>query len=39
MSEAHILSAALEAGKVILLDRAAVLARAREQGISLFGFE
>jgi DUF1009 family protein len=39
MREAKILSAALEAGKVILLDRAAVLARARELGISLFGFE
>jgi DUF1009 family protein len=38
MSDARILSAALEAGKVILLDREAVLARARELGISLFGF-
>jgi DUF1009 family protein len=39
MREAHILAAALEAGRVILLDRAAVLAHARDWGISLFGFE
>lgn len=39
MRETRILSAALESGGVILLDRPAVLAQAREWGISLFGFE
>jgi UDP-2,3-diacylglucosamine hydrolase len=39
MREAGVKAAALEAGKVIVLDRAAVIAQARESGISLFGFE
>jgi hypothetical protein len=39
MREAKIGAAALEAGKVILLDRPAVLAQARAWGISLLGFE
>ncbi len=39
MREAKIAAAALEAGKVILLDRPAVLAQARAWGISLLGFE
>lgn len=38
MREAHLTAAALEAGKVIILDRPAVLAQARAWGISLFGF-
>jgi len=38
MREAKISAAALEAGRVILLDKAEVLARAREGGISLLGF-
>lgn len=38
LREAKIAAAALEAGRVILLDRPAVLARAREWGIALFGF-
>lgn len=39
MREAQIAAAALEAGKVIILDRPAVLQQARAWGISLFGFE
>ena len=39
MREARIVAAALEAGRVILLDRPAVLAQARTWGISLLGFE
>ena len=38
MREAKIGAAALEAGRVILLEKPAVLARARECGISLWGF-
>jgi UDP-2,3-diacylglucosamine hydrolase len=38
MREAKIGAAALEAGRVILLEKASVLARAREWGISLWGF-
>jgi DUF1009 family protein len=38
MRDAHIAAAALEAGKVIILDRAAVIEQARTWGISLFGF-
>ncbi|HEX2852889.1 MAG TPA: UDP-2,3-diacylglucosamine diphosphatase LpxI [Opitutaceae bacterium] len=39
MREAGLKAAALEAGKVIILDRSAVIAQARTWGISLFGFE
>jgi DUF1009 family protein len=39
LREAGISAAALEAGRVILLDRPAVLAQARTWGISLMGFE
>lgn len=39
MREAGLAAAALEAGRVILLDRPAVLAQAKAWGISLFGFE
>ncbi len=39
MREAHLSAAALEAGKVIILDRPAVVEQARAWGISLFGFE
>ena len=39
MREAGLSAAALEAGKVILLDRPAVVAQARTWGISLLGFE
>ena len=39
MREARIVAAALEAGRVIILDRPAVLAQARTWGISLLGFE
>jgi len=39
MREAQLRAAALEAGRVILLDKPAVLAQAREWGISLLGFE
>lgn len=39
MREAGLKAAALEAGKVIVLDRPAVIAQARTWGISLFGFE
>jgi DUF1009 family protein len=38
MREAHLAAAALEAGKVIILDRPAVLEQARAWGISLLGF-
>jgi hypothetical protein len=38
MREAHLTAAALEAGKVLILDRPAVLEQARAWGISLFGF-
>jgi DUF1009 family protein len=38
MREAGIVAAAVEAGKVILLDRPAVLAQARSWGIHLLGF-
>jgi hypothetical protein len=38
MREARIAAAALEAGKVIVLDRPAVVAQARTWGIHLFGF-
>jgi len=38
MKQAGISAAALETGKVLLLDRPAVLARARSLGISLHGF-
>jgi len=38
MREAQLAAAALEAGKVILLDRPAVIAQARTWGIALFGF-
>lgn len=39
MKEAGISAAALEAGRVIMLDRQAVLAQAKAWGISLLGFE
>jgi UDP-2,3-diacylglucosamine hydrolase len=39
MREARLTAAALEAGKVIVLDRPAVIEQARTWGISLFGFE
>lgn len=39
MREAHLSAAALEAGKVLILDKPAVLEQARAWGISLFGFE
>ena len=39
MREAGLKAAALEAGKVIVLDRPAVVAQARTWGISLLGFE
>ena len=39
MREAHLAAAALEAGKVIMLDKSAVLQQARAWGIELFGFE
>jgi hypothetical protein len=39
MREARITAAALETGKVILLDKPAVLTQARAWGISLLGFE
>ncbi|MSU22731.1 MAG: LpxI family protein [Opitutus sp.] len=39
MREAHLGAAALEAGKVIMLDRTAVIAQAKTWGISLLGFE
>ena len=38
MREAHLTAAALDAGKVLILDRPAVLEQARAWGISLFGF-
>lgn len=39
MREARLASAALEAGKVIILDKPAVLGQARAWGINLYGFE
>jgi DUF1009 family protein len=39
MRDARLDAAALEAGKVLILDRPAVLDQARAWGISLFGFE
>ena len=39
MREAHLNAAALEAGKVLILDKPAVLEQARAWGISLFGFD
>ncbi|HVU32332.1 MAG TPA: UDP-2,3-diacylglucosamine diphosphatase LpxI [Opitutaceae bacterium] len=39
MREAHLAAAALDAGKVIMLDRPAVIEQAKAWGISLFGFE
>ena len=39
MREAGLTAAALEAGKVILLDKPAVIAQAKSWGISLHGFE
>lgn len=39
MRDAHLNAAALEAGKVLILDKPAVLTQARAWGISLFGFE
>jgi DUF1009 family protein len=39
MRDAKLAAAALEAGKVIVLDRPAVLTQAKSWGISLFGFE
>ncbi len=39
MREAGLSAAALEAGRVIMLDRAAVIAQARTWGIHLLGFE
>lgn len=39
MREAGLAAAALEAGKVIMLDRPAILAQARTWGIHLLGFE
>jgi UDP-2,3-diacylglucosamine hydrolase len=39
MREAKLSAAALETGKVLILDRPAVLAQARSWGISLLGFE
>jgi UDP-2,3-diacylglucosamine hydrolase len=38
MREAHLTAAALEAGKVIVLDKPAVIAQAKSWGISLVGF-
>jgi DUF1009 family protein len=39
MRDAHLAAAALDAGKVIILDKPAVLEQARAWGISLCGFE
>ncbi len=39
MREAHLACAALEAGKVLILDKPAVLQQAKAWGIGLFGFE
>jgi hypothetical protein len=39
MREARITAAALEAGKVIILDKAAALQQARAWGINLLGFQ
>jgi DUF1009 family protein len=39
MREANLHAAALEVGRVIMIDKPAVVAQAKEWGISLFGFE
>jgi DUF1009 family protein len=39
MREAHLSAAALETGKVLILDKPAVIEQARAWGISLFGFD
>ena len=39
MQAASISAAALEAGRVLILDKPAVLAAAKKHGISLLGFE
>ncbi|MGC4072627.1 MAG: LpxI family protein [Nibricoccus sp.] len=39
MREAGLHAAALEVGRVIMIDKPAVIAQAKEWGISLFGFE
>ena len=39
MREAGLAAAALERGRVILIDKPAVLAQARSWGIALLGFE
>jgi UDP-2,3-diacylglucosamine hydrolase len=39
MREAHLAAAALDAGRVIILDKPAVVAQAKAWGISLFGFD
>jgi DUF1009 family protein len=39
MAEGGVTKAALEADAVILIDKPAVIARAKELGIDLFGFE
>ncbi|MBI4621888.1 MAG: LpxI family protein [Verrucomicrobia bacterium] len=39
MRDARVTAAALEAGKVLMLDKPAVLQQARKWGIDLFGFE
>lgn len=39
MQEAGLAAAALEAGRVIMLDRPAIIAQARTRGIALLGFE
>ena len=39
MQEAHLSAAALESGKVIILEKPAVLKQARAWGIELLGFE
>jgi DUF1009 family protein len=39
MKEAQLQAAALEAGRVLILDKAAVLSQARDWGINLLGFE
>jgi UDP-2,3-diacylglucosamine hydrolase len=38
MKESHLTAAALEADKVIILEKAAVVEQARAWGISLLGF-
>ena len=39
MKEAQLQAAALEAGRVLILDKPAVLAQARDWGVHLLGFE